>query len=225
MYRRRFQSDKNRISCNPAAVVSLLSLWTNKYPAFPSWCSSSLPWRTNPRLPYNAPRRCSTPTWLAAVLWCLPSSPHGGVLVVCSTSEGVHRTPADIFWCCSTSHPAADLSTENIINSDRPSRLPRWRINSGIPRILLVLVLEFESRRGEILNLLAKKRKKEKKKDQVLKARSVGKYNSTPVDEGTKGWNLSRDKMARHEPYRGGGGKKLLCDPGSEEGERKEGRR
>ena len=37
-------------------------------------------------------------------------------------------------------------------------RSPRW--TSGSPRMLLVLVCEFESRRGEILNLFAKKKEK-----------------------------------------------------------------
>ena len=51
--------------------------------------------------------------------------------------------------------------------------------------MLLVLVREFESRRGEILSLFAKQ-----KKDQLLKApiniSSVGKHNSARVDEGRK---------------------------------------
>ena len=47
--------------------------------------------------------------------------------------------------------------------------------------MLLVLVREFESRRGEILNLFAKI-----KRDQLLKARSVGKRSSTRVDEGRR---------------------------------------
>ena len=55
---------------------------------------------------------------------------------------------------------------------------PRW--TSGSPRMLLVLVREFESRRGEILNLFAKK------KNQLLRATSVGKHNSTRVEEGRK---------------------------------------
>ena len=38
-----------------------------------------------------------------------------------------------------------------------PSRSPRW--TSGSPRMLLVLLREFESRRGEILNLFAKLKK------------------------------------------------------------------
>ena len=65
------------------------------------------------------------------------------------------------------------------------SRSPRW--TRGSPRMLLVLIREFESRRGQILNLFAKK----KKKDQLLRAPSVGKkHNSTRVDEGRKSWNL-----------------------------------
>ena len=60
------------------------------------------------------------------------------------------------------------------------SRSPRW--TSGSPRMLLALVREFESRRGEILNLFAKK----KKKDELLRAPSVGKHNSTRGDEGRK---------------------------------------
>ena len=51
-------------------------------------------------------------------------------------------------------------------------------------RMLLALVLEFESRRGEVLKLLAKIRK-----DQLLRAptRSVSRLNSTRVDEEKKG--------------------------------------
>ena len=52
---------------------------------------------------------------------------------------------------------------------------------SGNPRMLLVLVLEFESRRGEHLNVFAKI-----KKNQLLGARSVGRHNSTRVDERKK---------------------------------------
>ena len=57
------------------------------------------------------------------------------------------------------------------------SRSPPW--SSGNPRMLLELVREFESRRGDILYLFAKI-----KKDQLLRAPSVGKHNSTRVDEG-----------------------------------------
>ena len=49
--------------------------------------------------------------------------------------------------------------------------------------MLLVLVREFESRRDEILNLFAKIIKKE---DQLLRAPSVGKHNSTRVEEARK---------------------------------------
>ena len=45
----------------------------------------------------------------------------------------------------------------------------------------LVLVLEFESRRGEIVNFFA-----EIKMDQLLRAPGVGRHNSTRVDEGRK---------------------------------------
>ena len=52
--------------------------------------------------------------------------------------------------------------------------------------LLIVLVREFESRRGEISNILSKKKRKEKKGSQLLRAPSVGKHNSTRVDEGSK---------------------------------------
>ena len=55
-------------------------------------------------------------------------------------------------------------------------------LTSGSPQMLLVLVREFESRRGEILKYICKKKKK--KKGQLLRAPSVGKHNSTQVDEG-----------------------------------------
>ena len=69
---------------------------------------------------------------------------------------------------------------------------PRW--TSGSPRMLLVLVSEFESRRGEILTIFAEK-KRRKKKDQLLRAPSVGKHNSTRVDEGRKSSNIIAIKM------------------------------
>ena len=46
---------------------------------------------------------------------------------------------------------------------------------------VLVLVGEFESRCGEILDFFAKI-----KTDQLLRAPSVGKHNSTRVDKGRK---------------------------------------
>ena len=85
----------------------------------------------------------------------------------------------------------------------------RW--TSGSPRMLLVLVREFESRRGEILNLFAKI----KKKDQLLRAPSVGKRNSTRVDERRKSWNLLAIKCKGRTSWVGSE-KSLLCDPGSE---------
>ena len=74
------------------------------------------------------------------------------------------------------------------------SRSPLW--SSGSPRMLLlilliVLVREFESRRGKILNLFAKK----KKDQELLRAPSVGKHSSTQVDEGRKRWSLLAIKM------------------------------
>ena len=48
-----------------------------------------------------------------------------------------------------------------------------------------MLVLEFESRRGEVLNLFTKI-----KDDQPVKAPSVGRHNSTQVDKGRKSWNF-----------------------------------
>ena len=60
------------------------------------------------------------------------------------------------------------------------TRSLRW--TSGSPRMLLVVLdREFESRRGEILKLFAEMKKQ---KDQLLRAPSVGKHNSTRVDEG-----------------------------------------
>ena len=56
--------------------------------------------------------------------------------------------------------------------------------------LLIVLVLEFESRRGEILKLFPKI-----KKDQLLRARSVGRHNSTRVHEGRNSWNILVIKM------------------------------
>ena len=53
-----------------------------------------------------------------------------------------------------------------------------------------MLVLEFESRRGEILFIFAKI-----KKDQLLIAPSVSRHNSTRVDEKRKELKYSRDKM------------------------------
>ena len=47
--------------------------------------------------------------------------------------------------------------------------------------MLLLLVREFESRRGKIVNLVAKIYM-----DQLLRAPSVGKHTSSGVDEGRK---------------------------------------
>ena len=74
-----------------------------------------------------------------------------------------------------------DLDYVRYISAHR-SRSPRWTIESGSPRTLLLgLIRELESHHGEILNLFAKM-----KKGQLLKAPGVGKHNSTRVDEGRK---------------------------------------
>ena len=60
---------------------------------------------------------------------------------------------------------------------------PRW--SSGYPRLLLELVREFDSHRGEVLTLFVEMPKYED--DQLLRApSSVGRYNSTRVDEGRR---------------------------------------
>ena len=74
------------------------------------------------------------------------------------------------------------------------SRSARW--TSGSPRMVLVLVRQFESRRGEILNLFANKKMK---KDQLLRAPSVGAHFDASR-RGKKELKSSRDKNARHEP-------------------------
>ena len=60
-------------------------------------------------------------------------------------------------------------------------RSPRW--SSGYPRMLLALVLDFESHRDAILNSNELKNAK----DQLLRAPSVGRRISMRVDEGRKG--------------------------------------
>ena len=67
---------------------------------------------------------------------------------------------------------------------------PRW--SSGYPPMLLVLVLELESRRGEIVSLFAKGKK------QLLKAPTVAWVGT--IRQGKKELKSSRDKKARHEP-------------------------
>ena len=48
--------------------------------------------------------------------------------------------------------------------------------------------------------LISTKIRKKKKGDQLLRAPSAGKHNSTRVDEGKKSWNFDRDQHSRHEP-------------------------
>ena len=70
--------------------------------------------------------------------------------------------------------------------------------------MLLVLVYEFESRRGMILNLFAKK-----KMEQLLRAPRVGEHNLTHVDEARMSWNRPAIKMQGMN--RSGYGGRLAC--------------
>ena len=86
------------------------------------------------------------------------------------------------------------------------SRSPRW--SSGYPRTLLALVLEFDSHRGEILNLFAKMQKK----NQLLRTPS------------SAGWHdrhgLTREEntevLSRKKNVEGKGEEGPVCDLGSE---------
>ena len=60
------------------------------------------------------------------------------------------------------------------------------------------------------------KKKKKSSTAESASINSVGRHNSTRVDEGRIELKSSRDKNARHEPWWGRGEKSLLCDPGSE---------
>ena len=99
-----------------------------------------------------------------------------------------HHTIADLppaaFWTTALAvvtgaFPALPLGVLAFISPSFLSRMFWW--SSGNPRILLVLVREFESRRGGALKLLAKI-----KTDQLLRAPGVGIHYSTRVDEGRK---------------------------------------
>ena len=71
------------------------------------------------------------------------------------------------------------VSLRTIYLSFPKGRSPWW--SSGCPRMLLlvVLVLKLESRRGELESVC-----KKEEKDQLLRAPSVGRHNSTRVGEG-----------------------------------------
>ena len=58
--------------------------------------------------------------------------------------------------------------------------------------------------------------RKKKKKDPLLRARSVGRHNSTHVDEGRKSGKLLTIQMRGTNRRWVGGEKSLQCDPGSE---------
>ena len=64
--------------------------------------------------------------------------------------------------------------------------------------LLLELVREFESRRGEILNLFAKKKVSTIVAQSVLP--SLGKHQFDASRPGKKELKRSRDKNARHKP-------------------------
>ena len=71
--------------------------------------------------------------------------------------------------------------------------------------LLIVLVLGFEYRRSEILTLYS-----QKKKSDHLRARSVGRHNSTGVDEGRKSSNLLAIKKNKARTVVGRGEKSPL---------------
>ena len=120
----------------------------------------------------------------AGVIYSVSPPAVGVIYRATRPAAGVIYSVSSVFWRNVTSNSMAVCI---LVPS---SRSPRW--TSGSPRMLLVLVREFESRRGEILTLFAKERKK---KDQLLRAPGVGKHNSTRVDEGRKSSNLPAIKM------------------------------
>ena len=80
--------------------------------------------------------------------------------------------------------------------NDLQSRTPRW--SCGNPRMLLLIVLvrEFESRRGEISNLFAKKRKK--KKGSTAESAYISCVSTTRREPTREELKSSRDKNVRH---------------------------
>ena len=73
-------------------------------------------------------------------------------------------------------------------------------------QLLVVLVREFESRRGDSLNLFLLK----ENKDQLLRAPRVGTHNSTPADEGRKSSNFPAIQM-QGTNLRAEGGRRACC--------------
>ena len=76
-----------------------------------------------------------------------------------------------------------------------------------------MLVLDFESRCGEMLNFFAKIKKIG---STAGSAYSVGRHDSTRVDEGRKRLNLLAIKIQGTNGSGEGGEEPVLCDPGSE---------
>ena len=135
----------------------------------------------------------------------------GGCLAPELQRENLHDTRAARYsestTCTARSNHITRFSYNRIILESATS--PRWC--SGYPRILLALVLEFDSHRGENLKVFAKMQKK----DQLLRTpTSVGSHNSTRVDEARKCCTL--DKKTKARTVVGMGEEGPLCDPGSE---------
>ena len=89
---------------------------------------------------------------------------------------------------------------------------------ASCPRMPLVLVLEFESRRGEVIHLFLKTNKNLVKDQLLITAdcpiglnNGVCRHNSTRVHEARA--EYSRDKKARHEPQRGGSRRASFVTP------------
>ena len=108
--------------------------------------------------------------------------PHSSVSLFCrstssfpfstSSSRGDNRRTCRFEEQCSTTILVRPLPVY--------CRSPRW--SSGHPRILLALVLQFDSHRGEVLNLFAKMQKQQKG-SRAPTGSSVGTHNSTRVDQ------------------------------------------
>ena len=97
------------------------------------------------------------------------------------TNNLIKTSPQLMLRCSSHKHLPAPL-TRTLLGRRTYLTTSSWW-SSGYPRIPLALVLEFYSHRGEILSIFAKC----KKEDQLLRLlSSVGKHNSTRVDEERK---------------------------------------
>ena len=128
------------------------------------------------------------------------------VLLTLVAPRGVTDLRVYLSWGIHVEHARTAYHETCWTKYQQPSVAP-VTINSGSLRMLLLIIVLIE-----ISNLFAKK-----KKDQLLRAPSVGKHNSTRVYEGRKSWNLLAIKTQGTNPVvRRGGEKSLLRDPGSE---------